>query len=326
MRIVAIDGSDPGEFARFHELVLRVQRAESEFPTAMGSDEWRVLFGPRSHDRRHSALVSVVDDAWVGAVVLDEPLLENTDKLVIAVYVDPAYRRRGIGTALLHRAEGHARSSGRTVLAGEVEIPYGESASAGTVFAERHGFIRKHVEILQVLRLPVAEAELDRLTPDPGEYRIVQWDDDCPDEWVDRLCAVQSRFGDEVAVGDLQLDSAVWTPERLRRSEARRREQGRFVSTTVAVAPDGTIAGYTKLGGTNADPGRLFQWDTMILPEHRGRRLGRAVKVTNLRRLQDRVGGQAVVFTWNALDNVPMIAVNEALGFVAHREVYLYQR
>ncbi len=326
MRIVTIDGSDPGEFARFHDLVLGVLRADSEIPTVMGADEWRVLFGPEPYDKQHSARVAVVEDRWAGAVVLDEPLLENTDKLVVSVYVDPAYRRRGIGTALLHEAEEYARSRGRTVLAGEVEIPYGGSASAGTAFAERHGFARLHSEVLQVLRLPVPDAELDRLTPDPGEYRIVQWHDDCHDEWVDALCVVQSRFGDELATGDLELDTAIWTPERLRRSEARRREQGRFVSTTVAVAPDGTLAGFTKTGGSNGDPGRLFQWETMVLPEHRGHRLGRAIKVANLRRLQERVGGDAVLVTWNAPGNGPMIAVNEALGFVADREVYLYQR
>ena len=326
MRIVTIDGSDPEEFARFYDLVLRVQRAESDIPIVMGADEWRVLFGPHPHDKRHSARVAVVDDVWAGVVVLDEPLLENTDKLVVAVFVDPAYRRRGIGTALLHEAEAYAQSRGRNVLAGEVEIPYGESASGDTAFAERHGFVRLHREVLQVLRLPVDDAELDRLTPDPGEYRIVQWDDDCPDEWVDPLCVVQSRFGDELATGDLELDTVVWTPERLRRSETRRREQGRFVSTTVAVAPDGTLAGFTKMGGTHSDTGRLFKWDTIVLPEHRGHRLGRAIKVTNLRRLQELVGGDAVVVTWNAPGNGPMIAVNEALGFVADREVYLYQR
>jgi RimJ/RimL family protein N-acetyltransferase len=119
----------------------------------------------------------------------------------------------------------------------------------------------------------------------------------------------------------------VWTPERLRSAEARRHKQGRFSSTTVAVAPDGGLAAYSQLGGADSQPGQLYQWDTMVQPEHRGHRLGMAVKLPNIHAVQARLGGaSAVVHTYNAPGNAAMIAVNDRLGFRAVENLCEYQR
>jgi hypothetical protein len=134
-------------------------------------------------------------------------------------------------------------------------------------------------------------------------------------------------MGEEVPLGDLEIEAAVWTPERLLASEARRHRQGQFWSTTVAVAPEGGLAAYSQLGGAESQPGRLYQWDTMVRPEHRGHRLGMAVKLPNLHAMQARLGdGSAVVHTWNAPGNAAMIAVNDRLGFRAVENLCEYQR
>ncbi len=327
MDIVTVDGSDAEQFGRFHALVDGVQRAASEFPTVMGEDEWRVLF-TAGGDRRWTGRIAVVDGVCAGAMFLQQNLLENTDTLELGIYVDPPHRRAGVGTALLRHALEYARAEGRSVLTAEIETPYDGAtvASSGTAFAERHGFVRKHLELHQVRRLPIGADELDRLTPRHPGYELVCWDESCPDDWVDQFCAMLSLFGTQVPLGDLELETARWTPQRLRTTEARRIQQGRFGSATVAVAPDGTLAGYTEMGGAASRPGRLFQWGTMVRPEHRGHRLGIALKVRNLRRLQARVSGPAVLHTWNAPENGPMIAVNEQLGFQPYQNLCLYQR
>jgi GNAT superfamily N-acetyltransferase len=65
------------------------------------------------------------------------------------------------------------------------------------------------------------------------------------------------------------------------------------------------------------DPGRAYQWDTLVLPEHRGHRLGLALKVANLARMQAGHPDRTELHTFNAEDNPPMAAVNDALGFRA---------
>jgi hypothetical protein len=52
-----------------------------------------------------------------------------------------------------------------------------------------------------------------------------------------------------------------------------------------------------------------------VLREHRGHRLGLAVKLANLDSLEASFPGVALVVTGNAQENAPMIAVNEMLGF-----------
>jgi predicted GNAT family acetyltransferase len=113
-----------------------------------------------------------------------------------------------------------------------------------------------------------------------------------------------------------------WTPELVRDAEARRVAQGRFTYTTAAVhIASGELAAYTQMGGTPETPERLNQYDTYVRRAHRGNGLGIAVKVPNLRAIQ---GGPAVLHTWNAPENGPMIAVNAKLGFrpVARRTIW----
>jgi RimJ/RimL family protein N-acetyltransferase len=60
---------------------------------------------------------------------------------------------------------------------------------------------------------------------------------------------------------------------------------------------------------------RGVQWATLVHREHRGHRLGAAVKVANLRRLQRDRPDITEVVTQNAEVNDQMIAINTRLGF-----------
>ena len=58
-----------------------------------------------------------------------------------------------------------------------------------------------------------------------------------------------------------------------------------------------------------------MQWATLVHREHRGHRLGAAVKVANLRRLQRDRPDITEVVTQNAEVNEQMIGINARLGF-----------
>jgi hypothetical protein len=58
------------------------------------------------------------------------------------------------------------------------------------------------------------------------------------------------------------------------------------------------------------------QSGTLVLPAHRGHRLGLAIKVANLRQLQAAIDDTPrLLHTFNAGVNAPMLAVNAQLGF-----------
>ena len=76
------------------------------------------------------------------------------------------------------------------------------------------------------------------------------------------------------------------------------------------------MVAYTDLAVTVHEPGRAYQWGTLVRPEHRGHRLGLAVKVANLRLLQrERPRDHGRWSPTTPTVNAPMIAVNELLGF-----------
>jgi GNAT superfamily N-acetyltransferase len=320
MEFVTVNGLDRDIFERFYNVRDAVRR-EAEFPSGLGLDEARVLMADEHSDLRADGLALVDGDRWLGIAWLDWWLKENTHVVGVEIAVAAPYRRTGVGSRLLEAVIERARQDGRRVLAGMILGDAETAESAGTAFATKHGFVRKLVELHQVLELPLTKERLAELDRPVAGYEIVQWREHTPDEWVEQFADALSAMSVDVPTGDLDQEPARWTPERLREAEARRLKQGRFCHTTVAVDGDGQLAAYTQMGGGTNDPARLYQWDTFVRPEHRGRRLGLAVKVPNFRSLQSGLDQPAVLHTWNAITNAPMIAVNAHLGFrpVAHR-------
>ncbi|TDO47373.1 acetyltransferase (GNAT) family protein [Kribbella sp. VKM Ac-2527] len=315
MEIVGVDGLDAAQFERFFRLRDEVRRAEQEFPAGLGLEEARVLFTGDHTDTRSDGLGLVDGDEWLGMAWLDWWLLENTDVVDVELAVSPQYRRRGVGTRLLEAVKERALAEGRRRFTTTVVADAASGESSGTAFAEAHGFVRKHTELHQVLELPLGDAAIDALDRVVDGYKIVQWREHTPDEWVGEMADALSAMSRDVPRGELDVELQRWTPERVRETEARRIAQGRFCHTTVAVDGDGRLAAYTQMGGATKDPSRLYQFDTFVRPEHRGNRLGMAVKVPNLRSLQAGLDRPSVLHTWNAPENAPMIAVNEHLGF-----------
>lgn len=258
----------------------------------------------------------------VGASCLDVPLLDNTHLTMLDVGVAPAARGRGVGSSLVEHAKRRTEQLGRRSSVVEVNQPL----SAGDEhpyarFAGRHGFTRRLVELHQMLELPVSEGHLHDLASEAAGhhrvYRLVSWGDRCPDTHIEQFCALLSAMGSEAPQGELDMEPEHWDEARLRDVEERRLAQARSGLTTVAVSRDGSLAGYTQLAVPHHDPPNVFQWDTLVLPQHRGHRLGLALKIANLVRVQADHPDRRVIHTWNAQSNEPMIAVNANLGFRA---------
>jgi hypothetical protein len=90
--------------------------------------------------------------------------------------------------------------------------------------------------------------------------------------------------------------------------------------------PTGRLVGFTEVGLARADRRRAFQWGTMVLSAHRGHRLGLLLKLVVLQELAVASPATRCVSTWNAQENGPMIAVNEALGARTNGWILALQR
>ena len=127
----------------------------------------------------------------------------------------------------------------------------------------------------------------------------------------------------EMPTGEIELEEGRRTPEVQAMQEDELRDAGRIRLTVLAYSPAGeavaysnVVSGATGSGGSD-DPG-VDQWATIVRPDHRGHRLGLAVKCALTRAIQEHFPDAAYVRTQNAETNAPMVAINEAMGFEIH--------
>lgn len=76
----------------------------------------------------------------------------------------------------------------------------------------------------------------------------------------------------------------------------------------------------------SADSAGIDQGSTYVHPDHRGNRLGLAVKAACYRIAQREFPGRDYITTRNAEVNQHMIAINDQLGFVVHARFGAFQR
>ena len=102
--------------------------------------------------------------------------------------------------------------------------------------------------------------------------------------------------------------------------------QGRTISHTVAIAPSGEVVAYNDLVVSEDDPDEVMQWGTLVRRDHRGHRLGMAVKARGLQELARLAPDTKRINTCNAEQNAHMVGVNVELGFQRVEALLSYQR
>jgi GNAT superfamily N-acetyltransferase len=246
------------------------------------------------------------------------PVLDNLHIAYMTPLVRPSARGRGIGTALLEAGLQLVRDSGRTTVIVEVNMPL-DGASLAQDFLVRRGFETGIVELHRILTLPVAETRLADLaasaSPHHVDYELVTVGGELPEQYLDGYCQLQEAFNSEAPSGDLDIEPESWDADRVRTTEARLREQGRRICSTLALSREGPVVALTEMLASDHQPRTGWQSGTLVVEEHRGHRLGLAVKVANLRSYQRRFPAVEIVHSWNAEENGPMVAINDTLGF-----------
>lgn len=284
-------------------------------------------------------LVAVEGGVVVGRVQADFPLDENAETVSLLIDVAPAVRGRGIGSALLAAGEELAAEGGRRVVSAYTEHPartLGDSVSvvrarAGSAglpaespdvrFALRHGYRLGQVERSSELLLPLPrarEAGLASTAASATGYRAVSWLGHAPDDLLDRFAALKARMSIDVPQSGIALDREAWTGDRVRAQERELEDRGEPLLVTAAQhIASGELAAYTEIA-VPADGDKAEQYDTLVAVPHRGHRLGTLVKLQNIHELAVHAPYITRLLTWNADENVPMLAINRAFGFQLH--------
>jgi len=257
----------------------------------------------------------------VGIASLQLEDADNTHLAIVKLMVLPDRRGGGAGSALLSAVEAAARADARSHVLSSVTVPLDadEQSEPSLTFALHRGYAVAGTEEVKVADLLATEDGWADLAATAAEkaagYELVCWTDRAPEEHLDEIARLYSRFLGEIPLGDVALNPASWSTERIRESEERWLASGRHQVLVAAVAPDGTLAGYTNLFVLDGRPERAGIDSTLVLPEHRGHRLGLALKVRLHQETRARHPEVTRIATGNADVNTWMNAVNDQLGY-----------
>lgn len=243
-----------------------------------------------------------------GAVVM--PLKDNVRLAYVDLFTHPEHRRRGHGAAVLDAITAVARRHGRYRLFLEATWAVDEQTGPGHDFLLARGSMVDLVDAVRSLHLPATVPT----APVAEGYVLHTWRGPCPDGWIEEYADLRRRMNAEAPSGDVGLEPEYWDAERVRRDEDDATRSGRLMQVTVAQSATGSLVGHTQLS-IPSDSVEVYQWDTLVLGEHRGHGLGLTLKAENMRAAADLIEGRSRIMTYNAASNAHMIAVNEALGF-----------
>jgi len=217
--------------------------------------------------------------------------------------VRPDRRRRGIGAALCAEAEAHARAVGVQRLTVEVD-----DDPAGRRFVEARTFERISAEIVSSLDPRLTDlSELDALVATlPAGFELKT------------LRAMTERSAELAAFYDA---AEAWPPGRSESNRISADELWRFIFKRPELSWDGSFvivderSRLVSLATLVVDraAGRAENDWTATLPDLRGRRLARLVKLATIRWARD--AGIREIVTANDDHNVPMLALNKRLGY-----------
>jgi GNAT superfamily N-acetyltransferase len=258
-----------------------------------------------------------VDGRMVAETILSGSNRDNLETAQSMLWVDPAHRGQGFGSRMLEHLAQHAFSArGRRVLHAQARI--GGPFERNRRFVERHGFALMMTEVERRLSFPIDLALVDRLAaeaaPHHRDYEIQGFVGSVPAELRASYVDVRNLLGVEAPHGDMQVEPGRDTVADFDAVERERIEAGRTAVTALAVR-DGKVVAYADASVPGHGARHVDQYGTLVHPDHRGRRLGMAVKCAQLRLLAEHFPDRDYLQTSNAEVNEHMVAINVALGF-----------
>lgn len=324
VQITRIQPDDVDGLTRWHGLMREAYTADRTAAWWQSLESTLTQFAHPRSDKSDIALLAHLDKQAIGGaevnIVTDAPA-------DVEVGVLPAHRRQGHGTSIAGVVE--------DLLHGRTELVQTETyCPEGVAFAQAQGLSIGNQEYRLLLDLPAylrddanrykhpdAKSKLSTV-PDPS-MSITSWIGGCPEKVVEDWARLREQMDEDVPVGDLTRTLKHAGASAIRTHEERMADQGWILVSSIAHIDDASLGsapvGYTEIMVSSHESDIVIQEDTLVDRAYRGRGIGRALKVANMRQLHDipEVTQASWIQTYTATSNGPMHTLNQDLGYFA---------
>jgi len=314
------------DYFEFTEANFRYNNPDDPLPNREAVIQRQKADIPNYHVKRWLAFTpenKIIGWAGFGAVAESSSEYEENKHVSEGnIFALPDYHRKGIGTALLKVIVQEAQSLNRTV------IEIGSSQDSGRAFLKKHGAVLTLEGAENRLELDDVDWDLMQSWIDEGPKRpegvTIESFFDVPEDILDEYCEVYKICGNMAPQGDMEYRANM--AAKLRRElEQRFRDMGRKNFTLISREKDGRISGLTEIVYDSREDYQILQELTGVLPEFRGRGLGKWLKAQMVFHIRDNYPNAKMIITGNADVNAPMLSINERMGFKRHKGGQMYK-
>ena len=309
MLIVDARSLDDAGFSAALKLQQRLDRQRDPGLPVTPAAELRAVFDDDATDYcRHQRIVAL-DGRRAAATGHLELNSDRANANLAGVEIIPSDDKTA--AAVLAELLRRARSDGRTSV-----IAWGDHTPAAHTLWTGLGAELRYTE--QESRLDMAAVDPALIArwieAGPADLELVNWARHCPEARIDALVATANAMND-APTDDLDVADTIVDAAMVRAEIEARAARGLEFQGVLAVTADGQAAGSTEVFVNRHRPAASWQWNTVVLPAHRGRGIGRWMKAAMWRRLRATEPDVTALQTGNAASNAHMLAINTEMGF-----------
>ena len=148
-----------------------------------------------------------------------------------------------------------------------------------------------------------------------GDLRLELWIGPYPEDELEKI-AEMKQIMNTAPTDELDIEDSTITPEQLRKTDDSLEPRGVERWTMAVRDPQNKhFAGYTEVFWKASEPDRLGQGETGVVPEYRGRGIGRWLKAAMIQKVMLERPEVKKIRTDNASSNRAMLKVNHEMGF-----------
>ena len=315
MEVLDIGGLGRDRFQAALGLLREMDRRHDPHLPATGADELRLLaLADRTENAVHHRVVAMDGDEAraLGHLELgNEPAGPHS----CAIEIDPVDDGPA-AQAVLAELLGRAADLDRTTVMG-----WGPRTDEQAAFWTGLGAEERYVERISELdTASVDEARMsswiERRQERAADLELVAWSEVCPANHLDAYVEARNSVDDASPEG-IELGVAVHSALSIRREELAYAAIGWEILGLLAVAPDGSPAGMTAVLRNSHRAAASWQGDTIVLPGHRNRGVGRWLKAEMWRSLRLDRPDVTHLRTGNEASHAGIRGINDEMGYRA---------